>query len=99
MLNQRVAASEFFSSFAEKIRWAIYPPPPGSAPGYQLAHQFKLIQTRNDRNHDDVQSGTKAKVFRPVTASCAAIFATSPSMPPTAATANTAKAVTMPIFK
>src|ERR1700732_1486330 len=38
MLNHRVAPSEFFSSFALNIRCATYPPPPGSAPGYQLAH-------------------------------------------------------------
>src|ERR1700736_4822058 len=38
MLNHSVAPSEFFSSFALNIRCATYPPPPGSAPGYQLAH-------------------------------------------------------------
>src|SRR5580704_12317124 len=38
MLNHSVAPSEFFSSFALNMRCATYPPPPGSAPGYQLAH-------------------------------------------------------------
>src|ERR1700684_1824307 len=38
MLNHNVAPSEFFSSFALNMRCATYPPPPGSAPGYQLAH-------------------------------------------------------------
>src|SRR5437667_8916302 len=40
MLNQSVALSECCSFLAQKIRCATYPPPPGSAPGYQLAHQF-----------------------------------------------------------
>src|ERR1700722_1358845 len=40
MLNHNVASREFFSSFALNMRCAMYPPPPGSAPGYQVAHQF-----------------------------------------------------------
>ena len=28
----------WFSFLAASIRWAIYPPPPGSAPGYQELH-------------------------------------------------------------
>src|ERR1041384_5067736 len=40
MLNHKVASTPLRSSFAENIRCATYPPPPGSAPGYQLAHQF-----------------------------------------------------------
>src|SRR6266852_6289554 len=38
MLNHNVAPSEFFSFLALNMRCATYPPPPGSAPGYQLAH-------------------------------------------------------------
>ncbi len=38
MLNQSVAFIACPSSFAASIRWATYPPPPGSAPGYQVLH-------------------------------------------------------------
>src|SRR5512142_1035677 len=38
MLNQSTDSNPFFSSLALKIRCAMYPPPPGSAPGYQKAH-------------------------------------------------------------
>src|SRR6266403_4424226 len=100
MLNQSVAASECFSSFAEKILCATYPPPPGSAPGYQLAHQIKLKNTRNMMNQLLVQSGTNASVFLPlfVIASCNASFACSASKPPTARTAKNASATTTLIF-
>src|SRR5437762_12513288 len=47
MLNQRVANNECFSSFALNIRCATYPPPPGSAPGYHVAHQLTETYTRN----------------------------------------------------
>src|SRR5262245_59296589 len=40
ILNHSVASSECFSSRAQNMRCATYPPPPGSAPGYQVAHQF-----------------------------------------------------------
>ena len=39
-LNKSVAHIAFFSSFADNILWATYPPPPGSAPGYQTAHHW-----------------------------------------------------------
>src|SRR5689334_7208967 len=38
MLNHSVAPREFFSSRAQNMRWATYPPPPGSAPGYHADH-------------------------------------------------------------
>jgi hypothetical protein len=38
--NHNVASSECFSSLAQNMRCVMYPPPPGSAPGYQVAHQF-----------------------------------------------------------
>jgi len=40
MLNHKVASTPSRSLRAAKMRWAMYPPPPGSAPGYQDAHQF-----------------------------------------------------------
>src|SRR5947209_7132068 len=101
MLNHSVAASECFSFFAEKILWAMYPPPPGSAPGYQLAHQFKLRNTRNMMNQPLDQSGTNASVFLPLPtmASCNASFSCSALNPPTARTAKNASAMTTLIFR
>src|SRR5882757_10129043 len=100
MLNHSVAARECFSFFAEKILCAMYPPPPGSAPGYQLAHQFRLRKTRNMMNQLVVQSGTNASVFVPLftAASCKASFACNASKPPTARTAKNASATTTLIF-
>src|SRR6266404_1429442 len=100
MLNHKVAASECFSSLAEKMRWAMYPPPPGSAPGYQLAHQFRLKKIKNMMNQLEVQSGTKASVSLPppMAASWIASCAFSAAMPPTARTAKNANAITTNIF-
>src|SRR5579862_4299354 len=49
MLNQSVAPRECFSFFALNMRWAIYPPPPGSAPGYQAAHHCTPMYIRKVR--------------------------------------------------
>src|SRR6266567_4197188 len=95
MLNQSVAPSECFSFLAQKMRWATYPPPPGSAPGYQLAHQ--LSPTKAQKRVKGIQAecapGMKSKM-EPVPP-CAArwVASTAPSLvikasiPPTARTA------------
>ncbi len=61
MLNHSVASKECFSSFALNIRCATYPPPPGSAPGYQVAHQLTPMYTKNViiGIHAEPMSGTK----------------------------------------
>src|SRR5436190_10916798 len=41
MLNHSTERSPWRSSFALKMRCAMYPPPPGSAPGYQKAHHCR----------------------------------------------------------
>ena len=40
MLKKKVAFITWLSSLADSILWAIYPPPPGSAPGYQEFHHW-----------------------------------------------------------
>src|SRR5436190_92855 len=47
MLNQRTESNPLRSSLALKIRCAMYPPPPGSAPGYQKDHHCTPILTKN----------------------------------------------------
>ena len=63
MLNHNVAKSECFSSFALSMRCATYPPPPGSAPGYQVAHQFTAMYTKKViiGIHGEPMSGTKLR--------------------------------------
>src|SRR5271170_3666176 len=100
MLNHSVASSEFFSSLAQNIRCATYPPPPGSAPGYHVDHQFIEMYTRNViiGIHAELRSGTKLSTdpcppcATPRAWSSAASLSFNPSMPPTASTANTASA-------
>ena len=54
MLKKSVPPSESFSDFDASMRCAMYDPPPGSAPGYQLAHQpieigrMKIIIANSD---------------------------------------------------
>ena len=43
MLKKSVPPRESFSDFEASMRWAMYEPPPGSEPGYQLAHQLMAI--------------------------------------------------------
>src|SRR6266513_2417534 len=97
MLNQSVASIECRSSFALNMRCATYPPPPGSAPGYQVAHQLSEMYTRNViiGIHAESRSGTRLSASpRPLDTS----FSFIASMPPTALTANTASTITIPIL-
>src|SRR5438067_46282 len=88
------------------MRCATYPPPPGSAPGYQEAHQVIETYTRNViiGIQAEFRSGTKLKTDPcppPLAwraASIAASFVFIASIPPTAWTANTASAMTMLIL-
>src|SRR5947208_11143604 len=106
MLNHNVASSEFFSSFAQNMRCATYPPPPGSAPGYQVAHQFSEMYTANViiGIQTDPTSGMKLNadplppLCNPLAASIAANFIFIASIPPTACTATTASTMTMVIL-
>ena len=84
----------------------MYPPPPGSAPGYHAAHHCTLRYTPS------VSSGIHAYACRPsgptLTGStesaavslpkCSASFSFITSMPPTARTANTARMITAVIL-
>ena len=97
MLNQSVASIECRSSFALNMRCATYPPPPGSAPGYQVAHQLSEMYTRNViiGIHAEFRSGIRLRASpRPLDTS----FSFMASMPPTARTANTASTITIPIL-
>src|SRR6266550_6421805 len=97
MLNQSVASIECRSSFALNMRCATYPPPPGSAPGYQVAHQLSEMYTRNViiGIHAESRLGTRLSASpRPLDTS----FSFIASMPPTACTANTARTITIPIL-
>jgi hypothetical protein len=42
-LKDRVVSSDSFSFRAASIRWATYPPPPGSEPGYQVLHHWTAM--------------------------------------------------------
>src|SRR5206468_10652487 len=97
MLNQSVASSEWRSSLALNMRCATYPPPPGSAPGYQVAHQLSEMYTRKVSIgiHAEVMSGTKLSTsLRPPSTT----FVFMASIPPTARTTNTARMITMLIL-
>src|SRR5436189_1180129 len=60
-LSHSVASSECRSSLAQNIRGATKPPPPGSAPGYQVAHHPTETYTRNVNMgiQAEFKSGTK----------------------------------------
>src|ERR1043166_6232787 len=97
MLNHSVASIEWRSSLALNIRCATYPPPAGSAPGYQVAHQLSEMYTRNViiGIHAELRSGMRFRASpRPLDTSLSFIA----SMPPTAWTANTASTMTIPIL-
>ncbi len=82
---------------ALNIRCATYPPPPGSAPGYHVAHQLSEMYTRKViiGIHAECRSGTRLSASpRPLVTNWAFIAA----MPPTAFTAKTANAMTIPIL-
>src|SRR5713226_8906853 len=102
MLNHSVASSEFFSSLALNMRCATYPPPPGSAPGYQVAHQLREMYTKKViiGIQADWRSGTKLRIdpCEPRTRSSASSFIFIAPMPPTAWTATTARTVTIVIL-
>ena len=60
-MKRSVAHIAFFSSFADNILWAIYPPPPGSAPGYHTAHHWTargIINTAINKSRSAI-SGIK----------------------------------------
>src|SRR5208337_507706 len=100
MLNHSVAPRECFSFLAEKIRCAMYPPPPGSAPGYQLAHQLRLSSTRKLRKNGDALDGINASVSRGAAAlewarSKARTCVANAPIPPIAWTAKYASRMTM----
>src|SRR5436309_1852136 len=101
MLNHSVANRPSRSVFAEKIRCATYPPPPGSAPGYQLAHQLTPRYTNSVIAGIHAESVDGKKVRReppPAAASSARTFDSSIVRPPVARTAKYASATTIPIF-
>ena len=82
----------------------MYPPPPGSAPGYDDAHQLTPMNTRNVVSGIQLASpdGTKARIEPPPLATCCASMCASPALsaaiPPTAATAATASTTAIVIF-
>src|SRR3954465_15536269 len=101
MLNHNVAKNPSRSVFAEKIRRATEPPPPGSAPGYQLAHQLTPRYTNNVIAGIHAESPAGKKASRdplPAAASSARTFVSSATSPPVARTAYQASATTIPIF-
>src|SRR5437764_3049411 len=101
MLNQSVAKSPCFSFFAEKIRWATYPPPPGSAPGYQVDHQITPRYTNNVIAGIQTESYSGKKASRepdPLATSIAPICDFKLSIPPTAFTARIARTITIAIL-
>src|SRR5579884_2974037 len=86
------------------MRCATYDPPPGSAPGYDDAHQLTPTKTRNVVIGIQLASpdGTKARIEPPPLATCFASTPASPALsaaiPPTAATAATASTIAIDIF-
>src|SRR5207247_9009575 len=87
---------------AEKIRRAAQPPPPGSAPRYQAAHQLTARYTKSviAGIHAESVDGKKSRREpAPAVASSAATFILSAASPPTPRTAKYASATTMPIFR
>src|SRR2546429_7907423 len=93
------------------MRCAMYPPPPGSAPGYQNAHHCRPRYTVNvitGRAHiawkvkGREKSGKKAvgsAAAGPAAARIAASFGRMGCIPPTAAIADHAKPMTEAIFR
>src|SRR5438270_12535010 len=91
-----------FSVRDAKLRCAIYEPPPGSAPGYDDAHQLTPMNTRNVVIGIQLASppcGVNARTEPlPRCASIAAKPVFSAPIPPTAATAATASTTAIVIF-
>ena len=79
MLNQSVAFIDSFSFFAASMRCATYPPPPGSAPGYQVAHHCTASGTMKIPAATDQSE----KSGRNRIACRSSGLATSPASPPT----------------
>src|SRR5215470_16992512 len=111
MLNHKTESTPLRSSLALKILCAIYPPPPGSAPGYQNAHHCRPMFTRKVRAgrvhkaselNGREKSGKKdvaSPAVEPVAARIKTSRASRLSIPPHALTAYQATAITMLIFK
>src|SRR5436190_10530304 len=110
MLNQRTESNPLRSSLALKIRCAMYPPPPGSAPGYQKDHHCTPILTKNvttGRTHNASAEIGRAKsgkndVASPAPGDAARIspsLLNSAAIPPQAETAYHATPITIAIFK
>src|SRR6185369_7096523 len=109
MLNQRTESKPLRSSLELKIRCAMYPPPPGSAPGYQNAHHCTPMLTRKVTTGSihkgsavmgREKSGKKAVASPALGPTAARIAPNLPSkalMPPQAATAYHATPMTMAI--
>src|SRR5712671_6433714 len=110
MLNQSTDNNPCRSSLALKKRCAMYPPPPGSAPGYQKAHHCSPRFTTNvsaGRVHNNsvlsgLEKSGKNDVASPASGPAAArISARRASrllIPPQAITAKYATAITMLIL-
>ena len=92
MLNHRVARMESRSFRAASIRCAAYPPPPGSAPGYQLAHHCTAIGMTNTiaAVRQSEKSGSSER-FREISG-----CVTSPARPPTSGCASASSARATP---
>src|SRR5579884_3476643 len=86
------------------MRCATYDPPPGSAPGYDDAHQLTPTKTRKVVSGIQLAApeGAKARIEPAPAAWCAASTCASPALsaaiPPTAATAATARTTAIDIF-
>src|ERR1700721_2378787 len=104
MLNHNTESKPCRSSRALKIRCAMYPPPPGSDPGYQNAHHCTPRYTQNVIT-GNVQSVSLAKPCEksgrnasgsepPFLTRRAAIWLIIELMPPVAFTAYQAMAMT-----
>ncbi len=84
------------------MRCAMYEPPPGSAPGYDDAHQLTPMKTRKVVSGIQPASppcGVKARTEPPPRCrSSAARPCLSAAIPPTAATAAIARTIAIDIF-
>src|ERR1051326_7577878 len=113
MLNHKLAPKEFFSSRALNMRWATYPPPPGSAPGYHASHHCmhkytKKVSSGSVHIASDVQprwkSGRKPTGSEVGTPVCRALVSTTEScvrkacIPPIFETATQASTTIIVIF-
>src|SRR5437867_9634868 len=100
MVNPRVAKRECFSSLADIIRWATYPPPPGSAPGYHDAHHWTPTKARKaDVERASAPAALMGDPVSPITGVKRNVHAgsllTSPATPPISGRPRTTIASTM----